>query len=316
MRVLVTGGAGFIGGHLCERLVTEGYRVTVLDDLSTAHGDSVSPKQKFPGCEFVQRDVAEAFDMDVDVIFHLACPASPVHYQRDPVRTLMTAILGTKSMLDLARQSGATMLMTSTSEVYGDPDRHPQNEDYWGHVNPIGPRACYDEGKRAAETLAMDYLRQHSVIVKVARLFNTYGPGMAPHDGRVVPTFIRDALAGDPLVIHGDGGQTRSFCYVTDVVDALMRMMATSAAIVGPINIGNPDEISMLDLARLTLVKTGSDSRISFTERPQDDPERRRPDISRARTLLQWAPSTGLDDGLAQTIDHFRRTHPMNAVTR
>jgi UDP-glucuronate decarboxylase len=228
----------------------------------------------------------------------------------------MTAILGTKSMLDLARQSGATMLMTSTSEVYGDPDRHPQSEDYWGHVNPIGPRACYDEGKRAAETLAMDYVRQHSVSVKVVRLFNTYGPGMAPHDGRVVPTFIRDALAGDPLMIHGDGGQTRSFCYVTDVVDALMRMMATPAAVVGPINIGNPDEISMLDLARLTLVKTGSDSRVSFTERPRDDPERRRPDISRARTLLQWAPSTGLDDGLAQTIDHFRRTHLRNAVVR
>ncbi len=310
--VLVTGGAGFIGSHLCQRLLAHGHRVTCLDDLSTSTGHSLAALSTHPQFRFIKGDVTEPIHVNVDRIFHLACPASPIHYQQDPVRTLMTAVLGTKSVLDLAQSCGARILTTSTSEVYGDPALHPQRENYWGNVNPIGPRACYNEGKRAAETLAVDYARQHGVAVKIVRLFNTYGPGMAVGDGRVVPSFIRDALAGDPLRIHGDGLQTRSFCYVSDVVEALSRMMETPAPTVGPVNIGNPQEITMRDLAELIRRMTDSRSPIISMDRPQDDPERRRPDIDLAHALLDWAPTTDLETGISLTIDYFKQTRAIS----
>ena len=306
-RVLVTGGAGFIGRHLCDRLLSDGYEVTCVDDLSTSSPQAISALRHHPHFHFINGDVREPLSLEVDRIFHLACPASPRHYSRDPIRTLTTAVMGTKMVLDLARQQDARVLITSTSEVYGDPHLHPQSENYWGNVNPIGPRSCYDEGKRAAEALAVDYARHASVKVKIVRLFNTYGPGMSLGDGRVVPTFINDSLTGVPIRIHGDGRQTRSFCYVADVVEALVRMMDAPASITGPINIGNPHEIAVADLAALIQRRTGTSSSLVFVGRPQDDPERRQPDISRAKNLLNWSPAIDLETGIDRTIAYFRR---------
>jgi UDP-glucuronate decarboxylase len=305
--VLVTGGAGFLGSHLCDRLIERGDDVICVDNFFTGSKENVRHLIGHPRFELIRHDIVHPLYVEADRIFNLACPASPEAYQYNPIKTIKTSTVGMVNIMGLAKRCGARVLHASTSEVYGDPLVHPQTEDYWGHVNPIGPRACYNEGKRAAETLAMDYARHHGVGVKIVRLFNTYGPGMTPGDGRVVPAFIQDALSGDPLLIHGDGSQTRSFCYVTDVVEALIRMMDTPPAVMGPINVGNPHEITMRDLAELIRVKTGSCSVVEFMDRPVDDPERRRPDIGRARALLDWVPTTDLDAGMDQTISYFRR---------
>lgn len=309
-RVLVTGGAGFIGSHLCERLVREGCDVLCVDNYFTGRRGNLSEILSGPDAaklELKRHDVTFPLYVEVDEIYNLACPASPVHYQYDPVQTTKTSIMGALHMLGLAKRTGAKMLQASTSEVYGDPQVHPQPEAYWGHVNPNGPRACYDEGKRCAETLCFDYLRQHNVRMKIARIFNTYGPRMHPQDGRVVSNFIVQALLAEPITIYGDGGQTRSFCYVDDLVDGLIRLMGTGDEVTGPVNLGNPDEFTIRDLAELVIELTGSRSELIHRPLPSDDPRQRQPDIGLARTTLGWAPTVKLRQGLKRTIAYFDR---------
>lgn len=308
MRILVTGAAGFIGSHLCRRLVAQGHDVLALDDHSSGSPLNLAGLAGHPRFRQRRHDVTEPFDAEVDQIYHLACPASPVFYQRDPVQTTKTAVLGSLHALELARRTGARVLLSSTSEVYGDPSVHPQTESYWGNVNPVGPRSCYDEGKRCAETLFFDHHRQHGVAIKVARIFNTYGPAMRPDDGRVVSNFIVQALRGESLTVYGEGSQTRSFCYVDDLVEGLVRLMASPPDVTGPVNLGNPVETTMRELATTVLDLIGGDSSIVHRPLPVDDPVRRRPDITVAQDVLGWAPSVPLRDGLAATVDHFRRT--------
>jgi UDP-glucuronate decarboxylase len=306
-RILVTGGAGFLGSHLCERLLADGAQVICLDNFYTGTRTNIAHLLDHKRFELIRHDVTFPIYLEIDQIYNLACPASPIHYQRDPVQTTKTSVHGAINMLGLAKRVKAKILQASTSEVYGDPSVHPQTEDYWGHVNPIGSRSCYDEGKRCAETLFFDYWRQNKLRIKVARIFNTYGPRMHPNDGRVVSNFIVQALLGRDITIYGDGSQTRSFCYVDDLVDGLMRLMATADAVTGPVNIGNPTEYSMLQLAKAVIELTGSRSRIAHRPLPQDDPRQRRPDISKAQELLAWTPHTALNDGLKQTIAYFER---------
>jgi UDP-glucuronate decarboxylase len=304
-RTLVTGGAGFIGSHLCRRLLERGHDVLCVDNFFSSTRGNIDELLSHPRFELQRHDITFPLYVEVDEIYNLACPASPVHYQFDPVQTTKTSVHGAINMLGLAKRTKARILQASTSEVYGDPEVHPQPEGYWGNVNPVGLRSCYDEGKRCAETLFFDYHRQHGVAVKVARIFNTYGPRMHPNDGRVVSNFIVQARSGRPLTIYGDGSQTRSFCYVDDLVDALIRLMETDAAVTGPMNLGNPLEFSMRQLAEKVIALTGSGSRIIFEPLPSDDPRQRRPDITFATQALGWRPTTGLDDGLARTIAYF-----------
>ncbi|HEY6431292.1 MAG TPA: UDP-glucuronic acid decarboxylase family protein [Acetobacteraceae bacterium] len=304
-RVLVTGGAGFLGSHLCERLLAAGNDVLCVDNYFTGRKDNIAALLADPHFESLRHDVTFPLYVEVDEIYNLACPASPVHYQFDPVQTTKTSVIGAINMLGLAKRVGARILQASTSEVYGDPTVHPQTEDYRGNVNPLGPRACYDEGKRCAETLFFDYLRQHKTRIKVARIFNTYGPRMHPDDGRVVSNFIVQALQNEPITLYGDGHQTRAFCYVDDLIDGLMRLMAAEDDVVGPLNIGNPNEITVRELAEHTIRLTGSRSPIVHRPLPQDDPLQRCPDISRVRHLLGWEPTTKLEDGLQRTISYF-----------
>jgi UDP-glucuronate decarboxylase len=304
-RYLVTGGAGFLGSHLCERLLARGDEVLCVDNYFTGSKDNVEHLIGNPHFELLRHDVTFPLSVEVDGIFNLACPASPVHYQHDPVQTTKTSVIGAINMLGLAKRLNCKILQASTSEVYGDPIVHPQAESYWGNVNPIGPRSCYDEGKRCAETLFFDYRRQHDLGIKVARIFNTYGPRMHPNDGRVVSNFIVQALTGAPITIFGDGKQTRSFCYVDDLIDGLVRMMDTGHDVTGPINLGNPVEFSMLDLAEKVIAMTGSKSELVFEPLPADDPKQRKPDIAAAKQLLGWNPGTPLEDGLRPTIAYF-----------
>jgi UDP-glucuronate decarboxylase len=306
-RIVVTGGAGFLGSHLCERLLADGAIVICVDNFFTGARRNIDHLLDHHRFELIRHDVTFPLYIEVDQIYNLACPASPIHYQHDPVQTTKTSVHGAINMLGLAKRLRARILQASTSEVYGDPSVHPQAEDYWGHVNPIGPRSCYDEGKRCAETLFFDYWRQHRLQIKVARIFNTYGPRMHPNDGRVVSNFIVQALLGRDITVYGDGSQTRSFCYVDDLIDGLARLMATRAEVTGPVNIGNPTEFSMLELATMVIDLTGSHSRIVHRPRPEDDPRQRRPEISRAQDLLDWKPRTMLKDGLARTITYFEQ---------
>lgn len=305
-RILVTGGAGFIGSHLCERLVNEGNDVICLDNYYSGSKENVWHLIGRPNFELVRHDVVNSYFAEVDEIFNLACPASPIYYQRDPIQTTKTSMFGAFNMLGLARRTKAKILQTSTSEVYGDPGIHPQPETYWGNVNPIGERSCYDEGKRVAETLFFDYNRLHGVRVKVIRIFNTYGPRMNANDGRVVSNFVVQALRGEDITIYGDGQQTRSFQYVTDLIEGMLRMMETPDNVVGPVNIGNPGEFTMLELAEKVLQKVGGKSKLVFRPLPSDDPKMRRPDITKAKELLKWEPKVSLDDGLDEIISYFR----------
>ncbi len=305
IRVLVTGGAGFIGSHLCQRLLERGYEVLCVDNFYTGTRTNLLPLIGNPHFEVLRHDITFPLYIEVDRIFNLACPASPIHYQNDPVQTTKVNVHGAINMLGLAKRIKARILQASTSEVYGDPDVHPQVESYWGNVNPIGPRACYDEGKRCAETLFFDYLRQHRLQIKVARIFNTYGPRMHRNDGRVVSNFVVQALRGEPITIYGDGAQTRSFCYVDDLVDGLLRFMETSDDVTGPINLGNPKECSILELAERIVELTGSRSQIVRKPLPMDDPRRRQPDISQAEKHLDWRPTVSLEEGLPKTIEYF-----------
>ena len=307
-RALVTGGAGFIGSHLCERLLNDGYDVLCIDNYYSSTKANIAHLLDNPRFEVIRHDVTFPLYVEVDEIYHLACPASPIHYQRDPVQTTKTAVHGSINMLGLAKRTGAKILITSTSEVYGDPLVHPQTEDYWGNVNPIGPRACYDEGKRAAETLFFDYHRQHNLKIKVVRLFNTYGPRMHPHDGRVVSNFVVSALTGKPLTVYGEGQQTRSFCYVDDLINGLVAMMHTDDSVTGPINLGNPGEFTIAELAAEVIRQVGVDPGITKHPLPTDDPVRRQPDITRAKAMLGWEPTIPLAEGLERTIEYFRRT--------
>ena len=307
MRVLVAGGAGFVGSHICRRLIDEGHEVICVDSYQTGQRANLVDLLRDPRFEAVRHDITAPILLDADLILNLACPASPPHYQSDPVRTMRTSVIGTMNLLELARSLKVPLLQASTSEVYGDPLIPLQEEGYWGNVNPIGIRSCYDEGKRAAEALCFDYRRQYGTDVRVARIFNTYGPGMRPDDGRVVSNFLVQALRGEPLTVYGDGTQTRSFCYVSDLVDGLLRLARVKPAPEGPVNLGNPVEFTMLELARLVLEHTGSASPIEFRPLPQDDPRQRRPDITRARTLLGWEPRVPLREGLAPTAAHFAR---------
>ncbi len=304
-RIVVTGGAGFIGSHLCERLLAAGREVLCVDNFYTGARNNIAPFLSHPRFELLRHDVTFPLYVEADQIFNLACPASPVHYQFDPVQTTKTSVIGAINMLGLAKRLKAPVLQASTSEVYGDPLEHPQTEGYWGNVNPVGPRSCYDEGKRCAETLFFDYQRQHKVDIKVVRIFNTYGPRMHPDDGRVVSNFIMQALQGRPITIYGDGSQTRSFCYVDDLVDGLIAMMGTATGVCGPINLGNPDEFTIRQLAETVIELCGSSSTIAFSELPQDDPRQRKPDIARAREILGWEPKAPLREGLIRTIDYF-----------
>lgn len=304
-RILVTGGAGFLGSHLCERLLKAGEQVICLDNFFTGTRPNVEHLLTNPHFELVRHDVTQPIVVEVDQIYHLACPASPIHYQKNPVRTIRTAVQGTLNMLDMAREVHARILIASTSEVYGDPQVHPQKEDYWGHVNPIGPRACYDEGKRCAESLTVSYARQYGVEARIVRIFNTYGPRMHEHDGRVVSNFVLQALRNEPITIYGRGEQTRSFCYVNDLLDGFMRFMNFESD-PGPVNLGNPHEIAIGELARKILDMTGSRSELCFEPLPTDDPLRRKPDISRAKDLLGWEPRVPIEEGLAHTIAYFR----------
>ena len=304
-RIVVTGGAGFIGSPLCERLLAAGREVLCVDNFYTGACNNIAPFLSHPRFELLRHDVTFPLYVEADQIFNLACPASPVHYQFDPVQTTKTSVIGAINMLGLAKRLKAPVLQASTSEVYGDPLEHPQTEGYWGNVNPVGPRSCYDEGKRCAETLFFDYQRQHKVDIKVVRIFNTYGPRMHPDDGRVVSNFIMQALQGRPITIYGDGSQTRSFCYVDDLVDGLIAMMGTATGVCGPINLGNPDEFTIRQLAETVIELCGSSSTIAFSELPQDDPRQRKPDISRAREILGWEPKAPLREGLIRTIDYF-----------
>lgn len=304
MRILVTGGAGFIGSHLCESLLQHGHEVVCLDNLFSGSKQNLYPFLGNPHFEFIRHDVVQPILLEVDQIYNLACPASPVHYQFNPVKTVKTNVMGTINMLGMAKRVKARILQASTSEVYGDPQVHPQSEDYWGNVNPIGPRSCYDEGKRVAETLLMDYHRQNGVDVRIARIFNTYGPRMSEDDGRVVSNFVVQALLGKPLSVYGDGSQTRSFCYVSDLVSGLEKLISAEN-VTGPVNLGNPTEFTILSLAEMVKGLTGSSSEICFKPLPPDDPIRRKPDISKARKLLNWEPSVELREGLTQTIEYF-----------
>jgi UDP-glucuronate decarboxylase len=304
-RILVTGGAGFLGSHLCERLLKDGANVICVDNYFTGTRRNIDAILDHHRFELIRHDVTFPLYIEVDQIYNLACPASPIHYQHDPVQTTKTSVHGAINMLGLAKRLRAKILQASTSEVYGDPSVHPQHEEYWGNVNPIGPRSCYDEGKRCAETLFFDYWRQHKLRIKVARIFNTYGPRMHPNDGRVVSNFIVQALLGRDITVFGDGEQTRSFCYVDDLIDGLIRLMNTADAVIGPINIGNPVEFTILELASLVIDLTGARSRIVHRPRPQDDPRQRRPDISKADDVLKWSPQTALKEGLVRTIAYF-----------
>ena len=306
-QILVTGGAGFIGSHLCERLLEEGNSVICLDNFYSGSKENIWHLIGHPGFELVRHDVTEPYRVEVDEIYKLACPAFPVYYQYDPIHTTKTSVFGTFHMLGLAKRTKAKILQASTSEVYGDPAEHPQREDYWGNVNPIGIRSCYDEGKRCAESLCFDYYRIHGVNVKVIRIFNTYGPRMAVNDGRVVSNFVVQALKGEDLTIYGDGSQTRSFQYISDLVEGMIRMMASPEGFTGPVNLGNPGEFTMLELAEKVLAKVGGKSKIVFKPLPQDDPKMRRPDISLAKKELGWEPKVSLDEGLDEVIDFFRR---------
>jgi UDP-glucuronate decarboxylase len=305
MRILVTGGAGFLGSHLCDRLISDGHDVICLDNLFTGRKENIVHLLPNPHFEFIRHDVIDPFKLEVDQIYNLACPASPPHYQYNAIKTIKTSVMGAINCLGLAKRVKARVFQASTSEVYGDPQVHPQPENYWGHVNPIGRRSCYDEGKRCAETLFFDYHRQNQVDIRVARIFNTYGPRMLPNDGRVVSNFIVQALKGDDLTVYGDGLQTRSFCFVSDLIDAFLKFMKQTDS-VGPLNIGNPDEFTMLRLAELTLKLVGGKSKIVFQPLPSDDPKQRRPDIALARKVLKWKPTVPLEDGLKKTISYFR----------
>jgi UDP-glucuronate decarboxylase len=304
MRILVTGGAGFIGSHLIDRLMTDGHEVICLDNFYTGHKRNILKWLDHPYFELIRHDITEPIRLEADQVYHLACPASPVHYQYNPVKTIKTNVMGTLNMLGLAKRVKARFLLASTSEVYGDPEVHPQSEDYRGNVNPIGPRSCYDEGKRVAETLAFDYHRQNDVEIRVARIFNTYGSRMLENDGRVVSNFVVQSLKGQPLTVYGHGSQTRSFCYVSDLVEGLMRLMNSDQT--GPINLGNPDEYTILELAQAVQKMVNPDAEIIFKPLPQDDPQRRRPNITKAKTLLGWEPTIPLQEGLKMTVEDFR----------
>lgn len=304
-RVLVTGGAGFLGSHLCEKLLDDGHEVLCVDNYFTGTKENIAQMLDNPRFELMRHDITFPLYVEVDFIYNLACPASPIHYQFEPVQTVKTVVHGAINVLGLAKRVKATAFQASTSEVYGDPEVHPQTENYRGNVNPIGPRACYDEGKRCAETLFFDYHRQHALPIKVGRIFNTYGPRMHPNDGRVVSSFVVQALAGEPITVFGDGTQTRSFCYVDDMIEAFRRFMATDVAVTGPMNLGNPEEISVVDLAQMIIDLTGSRSKIVLNPLPEDDPRRRQPDISLAKRELDWRPTTKLSDGLKSTIAYF-----------
>ncbi len=304
-RILVTGGAGFLGSHLCERLLQEGCQVLCLDNFFTGTRRNIAHLFDNRNFELVRHDITHPLFVEVDEIYNLACPASPIHYQRDPVQTTKTSVLGAINMLGLAKRLGAKVFQASTSEVYGDPDVHPQPEGYWGHVNPIGSRSCYDEGKRCAETLFFDYRRQHRLQIKVARIFNTYGPRTHPRDGRVVSSFIVQALTGQDITVFGEGQQTRSFCYVDDLIEGFVRLMDSPREVVGPVNLGNPGEFTILELAQRVIDLTGSGSRIVHKPLPEDDPRQRRPDISLAQAQLGWEPKVALDEGLRRTIPYF-----------
>ena len=304
-RVLVTGGAGFLGSHLCDRLVADGHDVLCVDNFFTGSKVNIAQLIDRPGFELMRHDVTFPLYVEVDEIYNMACPASPIHYQHDPVQTTKTSVHGAINMLGLAKRVGAKILQASTSEVYGDPSVHPQVEEYWGNVNPIGLRSCYDEGKRCAETLFFDYYRQHKLRIKVARIFNTYGPRMHPNDGRVVSNFIVQALQSEPITIYGDGSQTRAFCYVDDMIEAFLLLMQSPDHVTGPMNIGNPGEFTMLELAEAVLDVTGSKSKIVMQPLPVDDPRQRRPDIEKAQQLLGWTPKVPLQEGLARTVEYF-----------
>jgi UDP-glucuronate decarboxylase len=304
---MVTGGAGFLGSHLIDRLLDKGHDVLCVDNLFTGAKDNIAHLRDHPHFEFMRHDITFPLFVEVDEIYNLACPASPIHYQHDPVQTTKTSVHGSINMLGLAKRLGAKILQASTSEVYGDPAVHPQTEDYWGHVNPIGPRSCYDEGKRCAETLFFDYHRQHGLPIKVMRIFNTYGPRMHPADGRVVSNFIVQALKGEPITIYGDGSQTRSFCYVDDLIEGMIRLMDTGPDVTGPINIGNPNEFTIRELATKVIEMTGARSELVEQPLPADDPKQRRPDISVAKEVLGWEPKIQLDEGLERTVDYFSR---------
>ncbi|MES9871373.1 MAG: UDP-glucuronic acid decarboxylase family protein [Sedimenticola sp.] len=304
-RILVTGGAGFLGSHLCERLVGDGHDVICLDNFFTGTKDNVAHLMDSPHFELLRHDVTFPLYVEVDEIYNLACPASPIHYQHDPVQTTKTSVHGAINMLGLAKRTRATIMQASTSEVYGDPEVHPQTEDYWGRVNPIGVRSCYDEGKRCAETLCFDYRRQHNMNIKVARIFNTYGPRMHPNDGRVVSNFIVQALSGDPITIYGDGNQTRSFCYVDDLIEGFVRLMGSPDEFTGPVNLGNPGEFTIRELAEKVIEMTNSTSELVYKELPHDDPRQRQPDISLAKRELSWEPLKKLEEGLEKTIPYF-----------
>jgi len=313
-RILVTGGSGFIGSHLVTRLLDEGHQVLVVDNFYSGTRSNLTPVLGHPKLEIMRHDVTFPLYVEVDEIYHLACPASPVFYQRDPVQTTKTSVVGSINMLGLAKRTKARILLSSTSEVYGDPQVHPQDESYWGHVNPIGIRSCYDEGKRCAETLFFDYRRQHDMPIKVARIFNTYGPGMRPDDGRVVSNFIVSALTGKPVTIYGDGTQTRSFCYVDDLVDGLVRLMNTPHEVTGPINLGNPHEFSMSELATKVIALVGNDIGVEYHPLPSDDPTQRQPTITKAKSILGWSPRVELNEGLAATVEYFR--HQLGDVSK
>jgi UDP-glucuronate decarboxylase len=306
-RILVTGGAGFLGSHLCKKLLAERNEVICVDNFYTGNKTNILPLLSNPYFEVIRHDITFPLYLEVDEIYNLACPASPIHYQNDPVQTTKTSVHGAINMLGLAKRLGIKILQASTSEVYGDPDVHPQKENYWGNVNPIGIRSCYDEGKRAAETLFFDYLRQHKLEIKVMRIFNTYGPNMHPNDGRVVSNFIVQALNNIDITIFGDGQQTRSFCYVDDLIEGMVRFMKTSSEVTGPINIGNPNEFSILQLANKVIELTNSKSKITFKSLPKDDPSQRKPDITIAKNQLDWKPHVQLEEGLLKTIEYFRK---------
>ncbi len=305
-RILITGGAGFLGSHLCDRLIGEGNDVLCLDNFFTGAKDNIRHLLSNPSFELIRHDITNPIFLEVDEIYNLACPASPIHYQYNPIKTIKTNVMGAINTLGLAKRVRAVILQASTSEVYGDPEVHPQKEEYWGHVNPVGIRSCYDEGKRAAECLMMDYHRQNGVRIKIVRIFNTYGPRMSAGDGRVVSNFIIQALQGEDITMYGDGSQTRSFCYVDDLIDGMVRMMNTPDGVIGPVNLGNPEEFTIHQLAETIIRLTGSKSKIIYKELPQDDPTQRQPDIARAKKLLKWEPKVHLEEGLKKTIEYFQ----------